>query len=221
MIGSELGDLVTILILLAIPGGVAFTAVYMLARPTRLSIAGGVGLALIAGFIPFYLAYAFLLGILGAAIGVVLGAFVFGRRLAWQHRIWFAAAFAIVIAEPVTVLNAWQVQTDEAYSRCAANEAVAGIEKSRRDGRGYPTDMYDVAAADGSYGDTPCYVSNGVNWLYRTTNPNNYAIGYANYTIGYWVDWRVIRRVCLYRSTSPGWTCGFEMWGPFRPGEID
>lgn len=218
---SEAGDLLTILVLLVIPGGAAFAAVYLMARSTARGIAGGLLLALIAGLIPLFLAYAFSIGILGSALGVSAGAFAYGRGLTWQHRTWLGVAMVIVIAEPVVALNAWQVRSEETYSRCAADEAVSAIELSRREGRGYPPDMIEVAAADGHYGDTPCYVSKGVNWLYRTTNPGDYAIGYAGYTLGYWVDWRVTRRVCLYSSASRIWSCGFETWGPFRPGETD
>jgi hypothetical protein len=40
------------------------------------------------------------------------------------------------------------------------------------------------------------------------------------YTFGYWTDWVLTRDVCLHSGGQPGWTCGFNSWGPFKP-EVD
>ena len=207
-------DLIFIVLYLGIPGAMAFSGVRLMAARSPLAIGAGVLVLIFAGLIPIEFAYAWSIGTAGAVIGGTAAALRYGRRVRWPRRVLWAAAVVLLIAEPVVVLTASSIQADETYSRCAADKAVGVVEKSRADGHGYPPTMHDVAMADGEYGDTPCYVSNGVNWLYRVSVP-------GDYTLGYWVDWHVTRHVCLHAARTQGWTCGFELWGPFRPGEVD
>lgn len=205
---------VLVVVFAAVPGMMAFAGVRFMAARMPEAIIGGTLLVLFAGVLPLAFAYAWPAGVAGAAIGSMVAAVRYGRRVDWPRRILPLAAVLIVIVEPALVLNVSQVREDETYSRCAADKAVAVVEQSRIEGKGYPQDIHEIALADGAYGDKPCYVSNGVNWLYRIDAS-------GRYTLGYWVDWRVTRNVCLHTAGKQGWSCGFEAWGPFRPGEID
>ena len=197
----------------AIPGALAFAGVVLLARRNRAATAAGIVIVVAAGFVPFLFAYGWAVAAAGGAAGACAAAVWSGRPVGWTHRAVLAAAVVVVAAEPVLTFNGWEIYSNETYDRCAAEKAVAAIELSRASGRGYPADMGEIALADGEYGDA-CYVSRGVNWLYRVAAP-------GTYTIGYWVDWRFARRVCLHTARSSGWSCGFEAWGPFRTGEVD
>ena len=203
----------TLVFVAAVPGALAFAGVVLLGRRRPATIVVGVVLVAGAGFVPFLFAYGWPVAAAGAVLGALVAAIWSGRRIGWPHRAVLAGAVILVAAEPVLTFNGWEIYSAETYDRCAADKAVASIEQSRAGGRGYPADMGAVAQGDGEYGDT-CYVSNGVNWLYRVAAP-------GTYTVGYWVDWRLARRVCLHTASSAGWSCGFEMWGPFRPGEVD
>ena len=207
-------DWIVLIILMAIPAVLAFAGVALLLWRKPAAMAGGAALILVAGFIPLLLAYVVWLGVVGAVIGAIAAAARQWRRMAGASLAMAVAAVLVVGAEPVLVLNVRQVQIDESYGRCAGDKAIAAIQKSVAQGRGYPVDMAEVARFDGEYGDPDCYVSNDVNWLYRVAAP-------GTYTLGYWVDWRVTRRVCLHTAHSQGWSCGFEAWGPFKPGEVD
>jgi hypothetical protein len=208
-----IGDWLFLVVVASILGGLAFAGVTLLVRRTPFSVPAGAALILIAGFVPLLLAFVYPFGIAAAVAGAGVAAVRSRRRLAWAGWILVAAAVVVLVGEPALLINASEVQAEETYSRCAADKAVAAIEKSRAEGRGYPADMREVAQFDGEYGDN-CYVSNGVNWLYRVSAP-------GTYTVGYWVDWRATRHVCLHTARSQGWTCGFETWGPFKPGEVD
>lgn len=201
-------DWIDVLLLAAVPGVLAFAGATLLTRRTPVGVLAGTALLLVAGLVPLWLAYAYAYGIAGAVAGAVAAA-LRGRR-AWTLA---ATAILVVLAEPLLIINVAQVRADEAYSRCAADRAVAAVESSRQQGRGYPANMNEIADGDGEYGD-PCYVNSSVNWLYRVSVP-------GSYTLGYWVDWRVARHVCLHASGTQGWACGFESWGPFKPGEVD
>ncbi|HET9782113.1 MAG TPA: hypothetical protein VFR33_10070 [Candidatus Dormibacteraeota bacterium] len=209
-----IGDWIFLLVLLAIPGLLAFAGTTLVLRRTLLNVLGGAALLLVAGFVPLLLAYTYALGIAAAVVGAIAAALRGRRRIAPSGWALSGAAIALLVAEPVLIINVSQVQADETYSRCAGDKAVAAIAKFRQQGEGYPADMHDIAMADGEYGVGACYVSPGVNWLYRVDIP-------GAYTLGYWVNWRVTRHVCLYSSRTPGWRCGFEAWGPFKPGEVD
>ena len=208
-------SLVLILIYAAIPGAVAYAGVVLMVRGTLLGAVGGALLVVLGGYIALLTANAYPIGIAGAAIGACYATVRYRRTAGWSPRLLFAAAAVVVlVAEPVLLINVAEVQANETYDRCAAEMAVAVVERSRAQGRGYPPDMHEISLADGEYGVGPCYVSNGVNWLYRVAAP-------GTYTLGYWVDWRVTRHVCLHTARTQGWTCGFETWGPFQPGEVD
>lgn len=204
---------ISTIFLLSSPAFLAFAGTTLLLRRKPLFVLGGAAFVLVAGLWPLLLGYGFVLRIVSEVVGAAAAAAIWWRRLATPGWVLAAVALVVLVGEPVLALNVWQVQNAESYDRCAGNMAVASIQKSVAQGRGYPADMYDVAAGDGEYGVGPCYVGNGTNWLYRVAAPN--------YTIGYWDDWHVTRHVCLYTSRSNGWTCGFEMWGPFKPGEVD
>ena len=207
-------DWISFLILAAIPGVLAFTAVTLLITRTWAGVVAGAALLLVAGLVPLLLAYGYVFGIAAAAVGAA--AAVARSRHAMTTPGWAlaTAAVLVLVAEPLVVSYVSQVRADESYSRCAADRALAVVESARTGGGGYPADMHEIALADGGYGVGRCYVSNGVNWLYRVS-------AHGSYTLGYWVDWRVTRHVCLHAARTQGWTCGFETWGPFKPGEVD
>lgn len=207
-------DWILLLVTLAIPATIAFAGVTLVLRRTPRTVLGGGALILVAGFIPLLLAYSFAPGIAATVVGAAVAAARNWSGMAARGWVLAAAAVVVLIAEPVLVLNVTQVQEDERYSRCAGDMAIAAVAKSVAQGEGYPADMGEVANFDGEYGVGDCYVSNDVNWLYRVSIP-------GTYTLGYWVDWRVTRHVCLHKAGTQGWTCGFEMWGPFKPGERD
>ncbi|HET7338467.1 MAG TPA: hypothetical protein VFK22_02870 [Candidatus Dormibacteraeota bacterium] len=207
-------DWISLLVILAIPAVLAFAGTTLLLRRSALGMLGGAALILVTGFFPLLLAYSFLLGIAAVVVGAVAAIVREWRGMPPAGWALAAAAFAVVVAEPLLVFNISLVQADETYSRCAADMAVTAIQRSVAQGRGYPADMREVAQFDGEYGVGACYVSPGVNWLYRVSIP-------GTYTLGYWVDWRVTRHVCLFNSRTRAWSCGFETWGPFKPGEVD
>lgn len=207
-------DWISLLAILAIPAVLAFAGTTLLLTRSALGIVGGLALILVAGFVPLLLAYTIVLGVAAAVVGAVAAVVRTWRRMAPAGWVLAAGAVLVLIAEPLLVFNVSLVQADESYSRCAGDAAIAAIQKSVAQGRGYPADMGGVAQFDGEYGVGACYVSPGVNWLYRVSIP-------GTYTLGYWVDWRVTRHVCLFSSRTRAWSCGFEAWGPFKPGEVD
>lgn len=202
-----------LIFIVAVPGALAFAGVVILTCRKRATTAAGIIIVVGAGFVPFLFAYGWAIAAAGAALGACAAAIWRGWRAGWTHRAVLAGAVVLVAAEPGLTFNGWGIYSNETYDRCAAQKAVAAIERYRASGRGYPADMGEIALADGEYGDS-CFVSRGVNWLYRVAAP-------GTYTVGYWVDWRLARRVCLHTARSSGWSCGFEAWGPFRPGEVD
>lgn len=204
---------VVVLGLFVLPGALAAAAVALLSRRTRSAVAGGLVLLAAAALLPLTFVYAIAVGVAGGLLGGSMAAVWVGRRLSWPHRSLTAFAVLALVAVPVLVTVAFQIKEDESYDRCAAEKAVVVVEQNRAAGRGYPDNMREIAMQDGEYGD-PCYVSNGVNWLYRVGTP-------GTYTLGYWVDWHVARRVCLHTAGTQGWSCAFERWGLFRPGEVD
>lgn len=209
-----LGGIVATVFLFGLPAVLAAAAVTLLARRTPPAVAGGMALLAVAAVLPLGFAYAIGLGVAGAVLGGTVAATWQGRRLGWPHRTYLALAVLTLIVVPVGLLAAWQIQTDESFDRCAADKAVAVVDHVRTADGSLPANMTEISMLDGTYGEG-CYISNGVNWLYR--------IGPApgSYTLGYWVDWHVARRVCLHSAGTPGWICGFEAWDQFRPGEID
>ena len=207
-----IGDWIALLVILAIPAAIAFAGTTLLLRRTRFAMLGGVALLLVAGLVPLLLAYAYWLGVIAAGVGPLAAAAWHWRRLATPGWALAAAALVVVVGEQLLIFTVLTVQADERFSRCAGDMAIAAVAKSVAQGRGYPENMPEVAAFDGEYGE--CYVTNNVNWLYRVSAP-------GTYTLGYWVDWHVTRHVCLHKAQTQGWTCGFEMWGPFKPGEVD
>lgn len=209
---SALDVLAAILLvgLTAIPGALG---IRLLAGSQPLTAVLGAALLIVAGVLPLLLAFGFAPAVFGLVLGGAAVALWRGRSSTWPKRAVLAVAVAWLAIEPLLLLTAFQIRSDETYSRCAADKAVAVVEASRSGGHGYPASIHDISEQDGSYGEGSCYVSNGVNWLYRVNN--------GSYALGYWVDWRVTRRVCIHHSGASGWTCGFEVWGPFRPGETD
>jgi hypothetical protein len=203
-----------LVVLLAVgPAALAAGGVVLIARRSIVAIGGGLVLLAVAALVPLLFAYAIAIGIAGAVVGGTAAAIWQGRRIGWVHRTFVAASVVALVAVPMLVIEANRIQGAESYDRCAGDKAIAAIEQSRAAGKGYPSDMHEVALQDGEYGDS-CYVSNGVNWLYRVGVP-------GTYTLGYWVDWRLARHVCRHVAGTRGWSCGFESWGPFRPGETD
>ena len=211
---TDLGDAIFLVIFLGLPGVLAALGVTLLARKTLAAVAAGLALLVPAALLPLAFGYAIALGVGGAVLGGTAAALWQGRRLGLLYRTYLAIAVLSMVVVPAGLLNASQIQADESFDRCDADKAVAVVEQSQATGHGYPADLHAIATQDGSYGDEPCYVSNGVNWLYKVGVP-------GTYTLGYWVDWRVTRHVCLHTARTPGWSCGFESWGPFRPGEVD
>jgi len=204
---------ITLVLLAAGPGALAAGGVILITRRSILAIGAGLVLLIAAALLPLLFAYAFLIGIAGAVVGGTAAAIWRGGRIGWVHRTLLAVSIVALVAVPLLAIEANRIQGAESYDRCAGDKAIAVIERSRASGAGYPSDMHEVALQDGEYGD-PCYVSNGVHWLYKLGVP-------GTYTLGYWVDWRVARHVCLHVAGTRGWSCGFENWGPFRPGETD
>lgn len=202
-----------LIVLAALP---AFVALALLGRRNAFSTGIGVALVVAAGLIPLALAYgfAFGLGLIGVVLGGAGAAIWRGRAASRRMRLGLAGAVLWLALEPVLVLNVWQVQADESYDRCAADRAIAIADASAASGQGYPASIHDISVQDSGYGRGTCYVSGGVNWLYRVESRQEY-------TLGYWVDWRVVRHVCLHRNRTGGWSCGLETWEPFRPGETD
>jgi hypothetical protein len=211
---TDFGDAIFLAIFLGLPGVLAAGGVTLLARKTLPAVAGGLALLVPAALLPLAFGYAIVLGVAAAVLGGTAAALWQGRRLGLLHRTYLALAVLSMIVVPAGLINASEIQAHESFDRCAADKAVAIVEQSQATGQGYPADLHAIAMDDGNYGDRPCYLSNGVNWLYKVG-------GQGTYTLGYWVDWRVTRRVCLHAARTQGWSCGFEMWGPFRPGEVD
>ena len=198
---------------LAVPGGLAAAGILFLARRGVVGMVAGTALLVAAAAFTFLLAYGFLVGVAAAGAGAAAAALVTGLGAGWTVRARVAVAAILVVLAPLAVTEGARVQADESFSRCAAGKALAAIQKSVTAGEGYPADMGEISSIDHGYG-SGCYVSSGVNWLYRVYPP-------GSFTLGYWVDWRVSRRVCLYSSRTRSWSCGFESWGLFRPGEVD
>lgn len=205
-------ELLTVPALIAVAAIAGALGIVALARPRAWTAAAGVLLVVAAGFLPPLAAFGFGPALAGIVLGGAAAALWKGWRASARKRAALGVAVAWLAIEPLGVLTAYQIRADETFDRCSAGKAIAIVEASRAAGRGYPTTMNEISLQDDSYG-TGCYVSRGTNWLYRV-GPG------ATYTLGYWVDWRVVRRVCLY-SPRGGWSCGFESWGPFRPGELD
>lgn len=191
-----------------LPALLAPIGLVLLARRTRSVVLLGLALLATSALLPLAFGYAISLGIAGAVLGGSAAAAWEGLRLGRLHRTLLTAAVLGLIAVPVLVIEAYQIQVDETYDRCAAEKALAIVDQSQIAGH---ANITDIAMQDGQYGDRPCYVSNGVNWLYSVGEP-------AAYTLGYWVDWRVTRRVCLHAARTQGWSCGFERWGPSSQG---
>lgn len=209
-------DLISVLLLVALVGVAGAVALLALASSRPLLAYLGFFLVIAAGALPLGLAYGFGAGLLGLVLGGGAVAVWRGRSSSWPKRGLLAVAAVWLVVEPLLLLNAFQIRAEETFSRCASEKAVVLVEASRRRGEGYPASVADIAAQDDSFGRGGCSVGNGVNWLYRVN------IG-GSYFIGYWVDWHVTRRVCIERvgDGATGWSCGFEDWGPFRPGETD
>jgi len=207
-------DAVFIVIFLGAPGALAAIGIVLLSRRVLPAVVGGLVLLVVAAVLPLAFAYVYPLGIAGAVVGGSAATVWKGKPLGWRHRAVLAGALVFLLAAPLALIEAGRVQADETFDRCAADKAVAIVEQSRAAGKGYPADMHEISLADDSFAVGPCYVSNGVNWLYRVGVP-------GTYTLGYWVDWPLTRRVCLHEARTQGWSCGFEQWGPFRRGEVD
>ncbi len=117
---------------------------------------------------------------------------------------------AFVLVEPGASVFLSDVQTAEGIGRCQGDVAVRTMEADRAQDGHYPPDIHTVAVDSERYGSPSCPLYNQINWLYRA-GPNDY-------TLGYWVDWRVGKDVCLHSSGEKGWSCGLNRWGPFSPG---
>ncbi|HXJ48553.1 MAG TPA: hypothetical protein VNF91_05225 [Candidatus Acidoferrum sp.] len=212
---SSIGDLAVLAFVVAVPAILAALAISLLVRDTVLTRLGGLLLLATAALVPLLFAYAWPLGIAGAVLGGAAAALRSGRGLGTLHRVLLIVAVLSLVGLPAGILEASRIQIDETFDRCAGDRAVAAIEHSRAAGRGYPANVGEIALEDGgSIYSGSCYIGSGTNWLYRVTKP-------GTYTVGYWVDWSVIKHVCLHSAGSQGWSCGFERWGPFRPGEMD
>jgi hypothetical protein len=205
------GDAFVVVLLIGGPALLAYAALSMLARRSALSVIGGVVLLGVAALFPLYFGYAGALGIAGAVLGSIAGAIRARRGTGWLHRVLLALAILSLLVVPLAVFEASTIQSEEDFNRCAANKAVAIIDQHRAGG--YPADMHEISMFDDSFG-SGCYVGNGTNWLYRVSKPDTY-------TVGYWVDWPFVRHVCLHTAGTQGWSCGFEQWQQFSPGERD
>jgi hypothetical protein len=205
------GDAFVVALLVGGPALLAYAALSMLARHSALPVIAGLVLLGVAALFPLYFGYAGALGIAGGVLGGIAGAVRARRGTGWPHRALLALAILSLLAVPVAIFEASRIQSDEDFDRCAANKAVEIIDQHRA--AGYPADMHEISMLDDSFG-SGCYVGNGTNWLYRVSPP-------GTYTVGYWVDWPFARHVCLHTAKTQGWTCGFEQWQQFTPGERD
>jgi len=199
---------ITLLLLLGgVPG---YLGTVFLVRGGLGSLAAGTVLLVIAVLLPFAYGYVFGLGVVGAGLGSAAGAVWVGRRSPWRRRIAAAAAVVAVVAAPLLLMTASEISADEGFDRCAADRAVAILASARASEGRYPLEVSDVGFLDRGPYQGPCYASNGVNWLYRSDG--------ISYTIGYWVDWHLARRVCVPQLRPAGLELLVRAVGSIPPG---
>ena len=196
-----------LIVLLALLGFAGWGALRLLAQHSLTRIGLGLLLLLACVVVPFFLYYGWFYGTLAAVLGMAVAAVqLFGkvRRLA---RVGFVVAIAFVLIEPGASVFLDDRQTAERLARCQGDVAIRTIKADlARDGH-YPPDIHTMAVDSGPYENPSCPIYQNVNWLYRA--------GPTDYTLGYWVDWRVGKHVCLHASSQRGWSCGLNRWGPF------
>ena len=190
-------------------GFAGWGALRLLAQRAPTKIGLGLLLLLACIILPFFLYYGWFYGTLAAAIGVAVAAVQLFGKVGWLGRVGFVAPVAFVLVEPAASVVFSDVQAAESLARCQGEVAIKTIKGDRaRDGH-YPPDIHTVAVDSDRYESPSCPLYNNVNWLYRA--------GQSDYTLGYWVDWRVGKHVCLHAASREGWSCGVNRWGPFSP----
>ena len=199
------------LVILGLTGLAGWGALRLLARRSLVSTGLGLLLLVACVILPFFLGYGWPYGTIAAVLGAVVAFVQLFGKVGWLARVGLVVAIAFVTIEPPAWLFLDNVQTAERIGRCWGEVAIRTIEADRaRDGH-YPPDIHTVAVDSGPYESPSCPIYQGINWLYQA--------GRTDYTLGYWKDWLLAKHVCLHSADQPGWTCGLNRWGPFRPGE--
>jgi hypothetical protein len=201
------------IVILALTGLAGWATLRLLAPGSLAKLGLGFLLLFACVILPWFLGYGWYLGTLAAVLGALVAFVQLFGKAGWLARLGFVAAIAFLPIEPTAFLFVSNLQAAERVDRCEAEVAVRTIEADRAQEGHYPPDLHTVAVDSDRYESPSCPLYNGVNWLYR--------IGGKDYTVGYWNDWLVGKHVCLHRSGEPGWSCGLNQWGPFRPGETD
>jgi hypothetical protein len=204
--------LVYALILLGVTGLAGWGALRLVARG---SLASGLGLLLLFAcvILPFFLGYGWFLGTLAAVLGAVVAFVQLFGKVGSMARAGLVVAIAFISIGPAAWLFADNLQTAERIGRCQGDVAIRTIDADRARYGHYPPDIHTMAVDSSSYESSACPIYQNVNWLYQA--------GRTDYTVGYWNDWLLGKQVCLHTSGQPGWSCGLNQWGPFRPGETD
>jgi hypothetical protein len=198
-----------VIVLLAMLGLAGWGALTLLVQRSLARTGFGLLLLLACIVLPFFLSYGWFYGSLAAAIGAVVAAVQLFGRVGWVARVGFVVAIAFVLIEPAASVFYDDRQTAERFGRCEGDVAIRTIRADlARDGH-YPPDIHTVAVDSAPYESPSCPIYQNVNWLYHA--------GQTDYTLGYWVDWRVGKHVCLHSSGQKGWSCGLNRWGPFSP----
>src|SRR5579864_67428 len=203
------------LALLAGYGWLGWFTVRCLAGRSGARLAVGGLLMLTSLYAPFLLAYSWVFGVVPIVIGGTIAAVQHFKGASGLRRAGLVLAIVVLSLGGQLLIAGSDASSSEQISRCQGQVAIRAIADYRAQFGVYPPTVHDFAieSESASIENQNCPLYNNVNWLYRPSA--------GRYVVGYWTQWLLVRNVCMHESTNPGWTCGLERWGPFKPGEKD